>query len=62
MGRVFDRCCFYGRGRLINANWPVLSPAAPGPAIQTRVASITLNGECVGMIRSRRKPAAWKRR
>src|SRR5436309_15884075 len=29
---------------------------------QTRVASITLNGECVGMTRSSRKPAAWKRR
>jgi hypothetical protein len=28
---VFDRCCFYfyGRGRLINANWPVLSHTAP---------------------------------
>ena len=32
------------------------------PALQTRVASITLNGEWVGMTRSSRKPAAWRRR
>jgi hypothetical protein len=34
----------------------------PGPTPQARVASITLNGECVGMTRSSRKPAAWNRR
>jgi uncharacterized membrane protein YoaK (UPF0700 family) len=51
---------------LLAVRAPALAIAAvallAGPTPQTRVASITLKGECVGMARSSRKPAAWKRR